>query len=39
MENETVQVRILASVFLLLSSSFCLCMCGNVTKDLLIFCI
>ena len=47
MENETAQVRILARFFFFFffsssssfSSSCCLCMCGNVTRGLLIFCI
>ena len=45
MENETAQVRILARFFFSssssssFSSSCCLCMCGNVTRGLLIFCI
>ena len=35
MENETAQVRILASFF----SSSSSCLCENVTKGLFIFCI
>ena len=46
MNNETAQVRILAIYFIFFiylfffwGGSFCLCMCGNVTKNLFIFCI